>query len=469
MKNTVEYYANSNVRERIAEYCGGASAEPLSFTAEYLVGYGAYLKASQQKEFVSSEVSGFHWILDHGLDIFRSVWDKEATVAVLDVEYYNIDYPGEIYYDPFACFLKLEPVYEMIQKKLKEWEIPHLTLMTGQGYHFAWKIPADTAADHALEQIGYLNDSVAGKYDATTTHRHRRVSLKHGRAFDGLGRVMEFLCHDIIRSVGDLSPIPVVFSDIAVGSSDGRTREAISLDLSAFGDPINMRDIRCPFSTHQKHKVQIYKVGRRIAREIPIQLALPRRDDISLHDLLNRRRNYAAAAELAKIGDCLLPAADGPFYKRIQDYQKSPLANFHKEFDAVEHDHWEDWPKTYDVLNLSRLPPCIAKPLSRPNPHVLEPTHIQNMVRYFCLSGWHPKHVGGLIRSKYERDYGWSEDWAHFDACTRANFWARLYAGALAAGLDERTDFNCVSMQERRLCPKPWCGHNLADAGIDAP
>ena len=119
MKTAIEYYATPQVRERIAEYCGGESAEPLSFTAEYLVGYGAYLKESQQKEFESSDVSGFHWILDHGLDIFRSLWDKESTVAVLDVEYYNIDYPGEIYYDPYACFLKIEPLYEAIQKKLK--------------------------------------------------------------------------------------------------------------------------------------------------------------------------------------------------------------------------------------------------------------------------------------------------------------------------------------------------------------
>lgn len=465
MKTPAEYYQNPQVRERIAEYCGGASAEPLSFTAEYLVGYGAYLKASRQKEFVSSDVSGFHWILDHGLDIFRSVWDKESTVAVLDVEYYNNDYPGEIYYDPYACFLKLEPLYETIQSKLQEWQIPHLTLMTGQGYHFAWKLRADTQADRALEQIGRLNDSVEGKYNVTTTHRHRRVSLKHGRAFDGLGRVMEFLCHDLMRAVGNRSPVPVVFSDIVVGRTDGKASEAVSVDLSAYGDPINMRDIRCPFSTHQKHKVQIYKVGRQIARDVPIQLALPRRPDISLHDLLNSRRNYAAAAELAASGECRLPSADIHFYDRIRAYQQSPLAEFHREYDAAEHDDPKDWPKTYDAVKLSKLPPCIALPLSRPNPHVLQPTHLQNIVRYLTLTGWHPKHIGGLIRSKYERGHGWSEDWAHFDAHTRANFWARLYAGALAVGFDQRTDFNCVSMQQRRLCPKPWCGHNLADVG----
>lgn len=469
MKDPIEYYSNPNVRERIAEYCGGASAEPMSFTAEYLVGYGAYLKASQKKEFVSSDVSGFHWILDHGLDIFRSVWDKESTIAVLDVEYYNLDYPGEIYYDPYACFLKLEPLYQIIQQKLKEWRIPHLTLMTGQGYHFAWKIGADSPADRSLEQLGRVSDSLAEKYEVTTTHRHRRVSLQHGRAFDGLGRVMEYISHDLLRSAGDASPVPLVFSDIVVGPVNDWAREAISIDLSAFGDPITMRDIRCPFSTHQKHKLQVYKVGKQIAREIPIQLSLPRRDELPLYELLKFRRNYDASAEMASVGSCVLPDAANSFYPLIQQYRTSSLAQFHEEFDSVEHDHLKEWSKTYDALNLSKLPPCIALPLARPNPLVLQPTHLQNISRYLYLSGWHPKHIGGLIRSKYERNFRWSEDWTHLDAATRANFWVRLYSGALAVGLDQRTDFNCVSMQERGLCPKPWCGHNLADTGEKNP
>lgn len=463
MNTAVEYYAVPQVRERIAEYCGGASAEPKSFSAEYLVGYGAYLKAAQRKEFAAAEVTGFHWILDHGLDIFRSLWDKESTVAVLDVEYYNVDFPGEIYYDPYACFAKLEPLHDAIKAKLKEWSIPHLTIMTGQGYHYVWQIPADTKSDRVLEKIGWVSESLVDIYDQTTEHRRRRVSLKHGRAFDGLGRVMEFMCHEIIRAAQPRMPIPIEFSDIVVGSVDGKMREAISLDLSAFGDPITMRDIRCPFSTHQKHKLQVYKVGTKLSRETPIQLALPRAEGLSLQELLTCRRNYAAAAELAKDGDCFMPVAAGAFLSVIESYRKSSLAEFHKKFDSAEHDDWSDWPGTYDRLDLSKLPPCIARPLSRPNPNVLQPTHLQTLARYLTLTGWHPKHVAGLIRSKYERNYRWAEDWTHLDAATRANFWVRLYAGALAIGLDRLVDFNCVSMQDRRLCPRPWCGHNLAD------
>jgi len=462
MRTSIDYYANPSVRERIAEYCGGTGAEPLSFTAEYLVGYGAYLKASQRKEFISSDVSGFHWILDNGLDIFRSLWDKESTLGVLDVEYYNLDYPGEIYYDPAGCFTKLEPLYGAIQSKFDEWRIPHLTLMTGQGYHFAWKVPADSPADRQLERIGHISDSLADIYSTITTHRHRRVSFQHGQAFDGLGRVMEFMCHEIIRAASEASRIPLVFSDVVVGGGRGRFAEAISLDLSAFGDPITMRDIRCPFSTHQKHKVQIYKVGRRIAREIPIQLTLPRRGDVPLKDLLNSRRRYAAAAELASTGNCLLPPAAESFGELIQKYAASPLAAFHKEYDSADHDPPDDWPSTYDAFDLSSVPPCIAAPLLHPNPNVLQPTHLQNIARYLYLTGWHPKHIGGLIRSKYEHDHGWIEDWTHLDASTRADFWIRLYSGAVATGLDRLIDFNCVSMQERHLCPRPWCGHNLA-------
>jgi len=35
-----EYYQDPEVRERIAEYCGGTAREPELCTAEYIVGYG---------------------------------------------------------------------------------------------------------------------------------------------------------------------------------------------------------------------------------------------------------------------------------------------------------------------------------------------------------------------------------------------------------------------------------------------
>jgi hypothetical protein len=42
----------------------------------------------------------------------------------------------------------------------------------------------------------------------------------------------------------------------------------------------------------------------------------------------------------------------------------------------------------------------------------------------------------------------------------RAEFYVRLFAGQLAAGLDGCVDFNCVSEQEKQFCWNP-CGCSL--------
>jgi hypothetical protein len=48
--------------------------------------------------------------------------------------------------------------------------------------------------------------------------------------------------------------------------------------------------------------------------------------------------------------------------------------------------------------------------------------------------GWHPRHIAGLIRSKYERDYGWGGKWHRYDATSRADFYTRLFAGLFMTG-----------------------------------
>jgi hypothetical protein len=73
--------------------------------------------------------------------------------------------------------------------------------------------------------------------------------------------------------------------------------------------------------------------------------------------------------------------------------------------------------------------------------------------------GWHPRHIAGLIRSKYERDYGWLAEWLIYDAATRADFYTRLFAGLIEVGRDELVDFNCLSTKEKGWCftPVAWC------------
>ena len=51
------------------------------------------------------------------------------------------------------------------------------------------------------------------------------------------------------------------------------------------------------------------------------------------------------------------------------------------------------------------------------------------MTEALLAKGWHPRHIAGLIRSKFERDYGWGERWVDYSPAMRADFYVRIFAG----------------------------------------
>lgn len=458
-----EYYQDPEVQERIAEYCGGSAQEPELFTAEYLVGYGeALLGIDAPEPYISTPRSGFQYILRKGLDIFRSLWDRSHLLSLLDMEYFNLDYPGEVYLDQSGTFNKLEPVYNTILEIYRDYRIQPLVLVTGQGYHFSFQIQSGTKADLMLEELGSLNDSLISKCGQTRSKRHRPLSLRLGRSFDGMGRVMEFISHRIIETAVSRTELPLVITDVAVGRGK-MGREAISLDLSCFGDPLYMRDVRCAFSTHQKHKIQRYKIGDAIAEGTPIQVAIPR-GKLSLEEVLSLRRHFRQSSEYAREVHCFIPEFSVNLKKMIQDYRASRLYHFHQWFDSVKQHPPGEWGKTYDAFDLNRVPPCARQPLMTPNDSLLKPTNLQTLTRCLLAQGWHPQHIAGLIHSRWVGPYGWPPNqWAGFDAGSRSAFYVRVFAGLIADGLDKLIDHNCISHQEKGYCPEPFCGYNLAD------
>ncbi|MEW5693342.1 MAG: hypothetical protein AB1765_08600 [Candidatus Hydrogenedentota bacterium] len=463
MLNQVEYYWDKNVRRCIGEYCGGDFTNPKSFTAEYLVGYGeAMVWEGKEEGWVSTPKDGFHWILDKGLDIFRSVWDRRNTLSVIDVEYFNVDFGGEIYFKQKTTFRKLENFYRCIMDVYKQYGLNVIVLVTGQGYHFVTKVTRDSEAEKMLTEIGYVIPSLAGKYEHPNpgSRRARPVVLNHGKCFDGMGKVMEYLSQKLIREAHRWNvDLPIVTTDVAVGS--GRTgREAVSIDLSMYADPIFMRDIRCAFSSHQKHKVQRYKVGDRIADRVPVQITLPR-GGLSLDDLFELRRHFRNSANYAANCNCMIPASDQAFVKLIEEYKKSELYKFHQDFDKTQDDPWFDWHKTYNRFNLHDIPPCTRYALQFPNPHLMKPTNLQNLARCLLSIGWHPKHIAGLVRSKYEQDYGWGKSWDKYDAASRAFYYIRMFCGQVTTGLDQGIDHNCISQKQKGYCLQPFCGYDL--------
>ncbi len=155
-----------------------------------------------------------------------------------------------------------------------------------------------------------------------------------------------------------------------------------------------------------------------------------------------------------------LPAAPGPV-DLVEAYAASPTAAFHRWFYSQEHDPPDRWPQTYDRTPLDALPPCARRILVHPNDALLKPAGIRHVVRTLLALGWHPRHIAGLIRSKYERDFGWGHTFYRYDAAARADFYTRLFAGLIAVGLDTLDDFHCEELKAIGFCSQADCNESL--------
>ncbi len=452
------YYRSPAVRVRLAEFCGARVSGSEAFTSRYLIAYRAPLQGAGQRY----PITAFDRLLDEGVDIGRSLWDAAGLVADLDIDYQNVDFPAEGLLHPEAVFDKLEPVYCALNSLCAELDLAPLVVLSAKGYHFLWFIPAQSTAYTALVELGEVLPTVAARYARGLPDIEEHVSLEQGRAFDGLGRVLEYLVHQVLLRVHDATTIPVVTTGLRVGSRLVG-REAASLDLSAFGDLLHIRELRCAYTVCRKHHYAPGFAGT-IAAEVPPLVYVPRSGSgPPLRELLRVRCDLQQAAELATTAPACIPDGSSGTMALVQRYRRSSLYRFHREFYSGWHDPPEQWPTGYDRLDLGALPPCVAEPLRRPNDWLLKPTNIQTIARVLWSLGWHPRAIAGLIRSKYERDYGWGDRWEVADPALRADFYVRLFCGLVATGVDALEDFNCISQQEKGYCPLPGCGHNLLD------
>jgi hypothetical protein len=170
------------------------------------------------------------------------------------------------------------------------------------------------------------------------------------------------------------------------------------------------------------------------------------------------------AARLAARADTRLPLVTDGVAALLTEYLASPLARFHEQFYSVQPYAPENWMTTYDRFDAHDVPPCVAAPLAVPNDLLLQPARLQHLTRGLIAEGWHPRHIAGLVYSRYAQDHGWGSRWSRMDAQTRAEFDVRVFAGMIATRLDRGVDYNCVSAQEKGLCP--WaadCHRDLRD------
>ena len=438
-------YADPAVRQRLVEYLGGDTLE--SATA-------IYLTHSDGCMFQRSELRppcDLQWFLDRELDIARSLADRESLLLHLDLEYVNFDAPGEAFVDPLRTFELQEPVVRVIEGILLEWGIVPLHLITGQGHHFVWRVRLDSEVARRIEALNPAPELVAACLERLGGGVAAEMSLELQGRFSGIALLMEYLAHRIKWEAAPQTAVPVEVTAVHVGPCATSQRELISIDISEYGDPLHTRMVRMPYTNYLKPGMAGLVAGAGMVG-VPQFKAIPLYE-MDVQQAIACRQRPERVRELARRASGRIPRWEKGTAKFLDEYGGSQLREFHNYYYAELQDPGSAWEQLYG-RSLERLPPCVKDLLDWPNDRLLKPAGIQLVTRVLLAESWHPRHISGLIRSKFENvNHGWGVNWADYEAGTRADFYTRLFAGLWATGVDELVDFNCISTREKGFCP----------------
>jgi hypothetical protein len=454
-----DYYRDDQVRARIREYASMAGpGEPGCVYLAALTGRDGPFATWYQARHHPPET--LDRLLEDGSDLARSMWDRSSLIVHLDVDYLNADFAGEAFAHPSDVFEKLEPVYTTTRNLLHEYGLPLLSVVTGEGYHFIGQVPWDSPP---IARLADLSPAVPA-WLSSVAQRHPpwvrdTIGPKEARAYAGLGMLVEHVAHRIMRESFAACPIPIVLNGTVVGRG-GSGRECVSLDISFAGEPLDARHIRVAFGGYQKHRWRPDMVGETISRQVPPLVAIPRAG-ASLREMLAAGRGTDQALILSRLVTATIPTVTDGIPGLIDDYLASPIAAAHRRYHAEPLTRADQWPELFDRYEYDRLPSCVAAPLVEPNDRLLQPACIQHVTRAFLAMGWPARRIASLIQSRYAKDFGWGNRWSQMDAETKADFDVRVFSTLLYTGLDEGIDFNCVSAQEKHLCPTKECRRDL--------
>lgn len=440
------FYSDTAVRQRLVEFLGGDSLEHATAVC---------LTHSDGCQFDRRELrttGELNWFLDNELDIARSLADSKSYLLHLDMEYVNFDSPAEAYVDPWRCFELQEPVVKVIESLLLEWGIQPLHVVTGQGHHFVWQIGKASEIVRRINELLPAPELTHLCMDRVPPLLKQSIDASDQNIFSAISLLFEYMAHRIKELAAPLSFLPVEITAVHVGPCVTTQREMISIDISEYGDPLHTRVIRMPFTNYRKPWV----TG--LARKLGIEHKISTFRSIPLYEMdfrqaIKVRQLEEDVLDLARRACVRIPFQEEGTHRLMDEYLGSRLRRFHEFFYSTQHDPKESWPHTYGRTPLNTLQACVRHLLEFPNDLLLKPAGIQMVTRALLGQDWHPRHIAGLIRSKFENPiHGWGIRWEDYEAGTRADFYTRLFAGLLATGLDRLVDFNCTSIHEKGFC-----------------
>jgi hypothetical protein len=449
------YYRNPTVRERMCEFLGGADVR--TATAVYIAGTDGFSDYGDP-----SSPACLNEYLEACLEVDRSLWDQTFLIAHVDLEYHNFDCPEAPWLDPERAFKLQQPVLDATHRILGQAGAVPLILVSGRGFHLVWAIARGSMAFRRLVRLGWVTPSLQARYAQPCSPAGLAVDPALGLAFAGLGLVLEYVGHSVLKESGGSCALPVQFTAIEVGPGAGG-REIVSFDLSEYGDPLHGRHIRLPFSAYLKPRQQQWKLGEEAVRrllpifEIPLSGMTPAQ-------AIAAARNPDTVLELSRHASVRIPDESESMENVLDAYQGSELAAFHDRFYAQLREQASRPPGPSSKTGSIRIPgspPCVEWFLEHPNDWLLKPVVLQHIVRVLTALDWTPSAISQLICASYHIACNWGGIWARLDPSNRAIFYTRLFAGMIATGCDQLIDLNCVSQKEKGYCMIPQCSSNL--------
>lgn len=444
------YYRSPSVRARMHEFLGAsAGREP---TAMYVTASngGSDFAAPSPPSMLSD-------YLDAGLEVDRSLWDRDSLLVDVDIEYTNFDHPAAAWANPERAFGLQTPVMDAAIAILARAGLDPLILVSGRGFHLLWSVARNSPVFARLARPGRVPPSLEARYFQVISPSGAGIETSLGRAYAGLGLVIEFLGHGVLKASAKACPIPVQMTAIEVGPGPCG-REIVSFDLSEYGDPLHCRHIRLPFSAYLKPRQLEWALGeagvRRLLPIFEIPLA-----GMTMREAIEVSRDPDAAVRLSRRVCASIPDRSGPMEALVDAYEASELAAFHNEF---YREFWQPVSLEQTFQTIPGAPPCLSWLLDHPNDWLLRPAALQFVARILTALDWTPGAIAGLIGACYGRDSVWGGQWERLDPVSRAIFYTRLFTGMLATGIDRAIDLNCVSHREKGYCMIADCGANLA-------
>lgn len=436
------FYSDPAVRQRLIEYLGGDTLDAAT---------AVFVTHSDGCLFQRSELhppADLQKLLDDDLDIARSLADRDFLLFHLDVEYVNFDDPAAAYNDPHRAFALQEKVVSVIEELLLGWGIRPLHLITGQGHHFVWRIETNSALAGQIASLNPAPELVVACHSRAGLGVTSEIRVEAQGMFTAIALLMEYFAHRIKWLAAPLSEIPVEITAVHVGPGESKHREIISIDISEYGDPLHTRMVRMPYTNYIKPWVYGMFAGDSLPRFRAIPLF-----EMNVAQAIECSRNEEAVKGLARRAGATIPIQEKGTARLLREYLASALRRFHEDYYSITHLPEDLWEKNYGPVPPG-LPPCAKVLLENPNDLLLKPAGIQLVTRSLLALGWHPRHIAGIICSRFANpSYGWGVNWNEYEPGTRADFYTRLFAGLWSTGVDELVDFNCVSTIEKGFCP----------------